>query len=110
MKIILRIIIVALALLAIAKLVPGISIASFYTALIVAILWGVIGITIRPLLQLLALPVTILTLGLFALVINALLFWFLATFVAGFAISGFVPALEGSLLLTLVNWILHLAL
>ena len=109
-KIILRIIIIALALLAIAKIVPGISIANFYTALIVALLWGVIGVTLKPLLQVLALPITILTLGLFSLVINALLFWFLATFVAGFSIAGFIPALIGSLLLTLVNWVLHLAL
>ena len=110
LKLLIKIIIIAIALLAIGNFVPGITIANFYTALIVAILWGVIGVTLKPLLHLLALPITILTLGLFAFVINALLFWFLSTFVAGFTIDGFLPALEGSLLLTIVNWVLHMAL
>ena len=106
-KILLKILIIALALLAIDQIVPGIDIANFYTAFIVAVLWGIIGVTLKPVLHLLALPITILTLGLFAFVINALLFWFLSSFVAGFIVSGFLPALLGSLLLTVVNWVLH---
>jgi putative membrane protein len=95
------------ALLLIDAYVPGIEVGSFYTALIVAVLWGVLGWTLKPLLNLLALPINILTFGLFSFVISALLFWFLATFVSGFTVAGFVPALIGSLALTAVGWALH---
>lgn len=107
LKLILRFVIIALALLAIANFVPGITLSGFGTALIVAVVWGIVGITIKPLIHLLALPVTVLTLGLFAFVINALLFWFVAGMVPGFDVAGFVPALLGSLLLTVVSWVLH---
>lgn len=110
LKIIIRFIVIALALLAIAAVVPGIHIDGFGTALIVALVWGIIGITIKPLLQLMALPITLLTLGLFAFILNALLFWVVAGLVPGFTVAGFVPALLGSVLLTIVNWVLHLAL
>ena len=95
------------ALLLIANYVPGISVASFYTALIVAVIWGIMGLTIRPVLSILTLPINIITFGLFSFVLNALLFWFLSTFIAGFAIEGFIPALEGSALLSIVGWLLH---
>lgn len=107
LRILIRIIATAGALLLMARYVPGISISSFYIAVIVALLWGVISFTLRPLLVLLTLPINLLTLGLFTFVINALLFWFLATFVAGFSVAGFVPALEGSFLLSCVGWILN---
>lgn len=107
MKIILRCILVAAALLLIAHVVQGISISNFYIALIVAMLWGLISVTLKPVLMLLTLPINLLTLGLFTFVLNALLFWFLASFVAGFSVAGFIPALEGSVLLTLVGWTLH---
>jgi|SRR5579872_3031445 len=107
LRAVIRILVVACALLAIASIVPGISIASVYTAVIAALLWGLISLTLKPILTILTLPITILTLGLFSLVVNALLFWFLATFVAGFTVSGFIPALAGSFLLSLVVWVLH---
>jgi putative membrane protein len=108
-KILLRILITAGALLLIAHFVPGIAIASFVTAVWVALLWGIIGITIKPLLFLLTLPVNILTLGLFSFVVNALLFWLLALLVPHFSVSGFIPALEGSVILSLVSMVLHAA-
>ena len=92
------------------NIVSGIGVADFYTALIVAVIWGLFGLTVRPLLNLLALPINIITFGLFSFIINALLFWFIATFVAGFSVDGFIPALEGSVILTLVGWVLHNAL
>jgi putative membrane protein len=107
LKIILRFIIIALAFLAIPHIVPGITISGFGTALIVAVLWGIIGITIKPLIHLFALPITVLTLGLFAFVINALLFWLTAALVPGFEVHGFVAALLGSLILAVVTWVLH---
>lgn len=100
----------AAALLLIAEYVPGIAVGSFYTALVVAVLWGIIGWTLKPLLNILALPINILTFGLFSFIINALLFWLLATFVSGFTVDGFIPALIGSLVLSAVGWGLHAAL
>ena len=100
----LRLATLVFALLLIARLVPGVSVDSLYTALVVAVLLGLINITIKPLLLLLTLPLTLITLGLFALVVNAALFWFVATFVEGFSVDGFVPAFIGALILSLVNW------
>ncbi|OHB25133.1 MAG: hypothetical protein A2542_02180 [Parcubacteria group bacterium RIFOXYD2_FULL_52_8] len=87
----------ALALLAVAYIVPGIVVSSFYIALIVAVILGIVNVTLKPLLLLLTLPITVLTLGLFALVINALCFWFVASFIDGFAVSGFFSAFLGAL-------------
>ena len=104
-----NLLVVAFTLLAIAHFVPGISIASTYTAFVVAILWGLISLLLKPVLSVLTLPINILTLGLFSLVVNALLFWLLASFVQGFVVAGFVPAFVGSLVLSVVVWILHKA-
>ncbi len=109
-KLLAKLILVAVGLLLIARFVPGIEITSFYIAFIVAVLWALISVTIRPLLLLFTLPVTILTLGLFTFVLNALLFWFLSSFVAGFSVHGFIPALEGSFLLGLISWLSSIAL
>ena len=109
-KMIIHVLVTAAALLLIGQYVPGITIASFYTALIVAVIWGILGLTVRPVLKLLTLPINIITFGLFSLVLNALLFWFLATFIAGFAVAGFIPALMGTIILSIVAWALHAAL
>lgn len=103
MKIILHILITALSLLLVAHFVPGISISSFYVACIVALILGVLNIFVKPVLVILTLPVTILTLGLFIFVINALLFMFAASFVDGFSVTGFIPALIGSILTSIVS-------
>ena len=107
LKAAIRLLVVACALLLIAAYVPGIQIESIYTAFVVAVLWGIISLLFKPVLNLLTLPINILTLGLFSLVVNALLFWLLATFVQGFSVSGFLPAVAGSLLLSVVIWVLH---
>ncbi len=104
-RIIVNILVTAATLLLISRYVDGIFIASFYTALIVAVLWGVLGLTVRPVLKLLTLPINILTFGLFSLVLNALIFWFLATFIEGFTVAGFVPALIGTVILSVVAWL-----
>ncbi len=90
--------------LVIANIVPGITVRDFGTALWLAFLWGVIGVTLRPILLLLALPVTILTLGLFTFVVNGFLFWLLAQWVDGFRVSSFGAAFFGALLFSLLNW------
>ncbi len=107
-RILIHIFAIAGTLLLITHFVPGIVIASFGTALLVALLWGIIGVTVRPILGLLTLPITILTLGLFSFILNALLFWLLSIFVPGFVVSGFIPALEATLILSVVSLVLHM--
>src|SRR5437879_13158839 len=86
----------ALALLALPYLVPSVQVDSITTALVAAALLGLVNTLIRPLLVLLTLPATVLTLGLFIFVINALLFWFVASFVKGFSVPGVWSALLGA--------------
>ncbi len=86
---------------------PGVFVASFYTALIVAIVLGLLNIIIKPLLILLTLPITLITFGLFTLVINALLFWFVGTFIKGFSVDGFLAAFIGALIVAIASWIGH---
>jgi len=91
----------AAALLLIAYLYPGVQVLGLGPALIAALVLGLVNALIRPILVILTLPATILTLGLFIFVINALLFWFVAEIVHGFAVTGFGAALVGSLLYSL---------
>lgn len=95
----------ALGVLAAGYFVPGVSVASFYIALIVAAFLGVLNLLVRPILVVLTLPITLLTLGLFTFVINALLFWFLASFIQGFAVSGFFAAFFGALVVSVISFI-----
>jgi len=110
MRLLLLWVINALALAAIPYLVPSVTVAGLWTALVAAGLLALVNTLIRPLFILLTLPLTILTLGLFTLVINALLFWFVASFVEGFAVGGFGSAFLGALaysvLSTLLAWLL----
>jgi len=101
---------IAAALLGIAQIVPGIEVTGWYAAFITALVWGLILLLVRPILTLLTLPINFITLGLFSFVLNALLFWCMAGVVPGFSVSGFLPALEGSVLLTLVAWALNVVL
>lgn len=110
MKLFLRWLISAAALMLIAMYVPGIKIAGFYSALIAALIFGLINALIRPLAILLTLPVNILTLGLFTLVINALMFWLASTIVKGFYVSGFWPAFWGALIMWIVAWFTNMML
>lgn len=106
MKIILRIVVIALVIMALPYILPsGISVSGFYPALIAAIILGVLNLIVRPIISLLTLPVNMLTLGLFGLVINGALFWFVASFVDGFSITSFWFAFLGSLIVTAVNWL-----
>jgi putative membrane protein len=100
----------ALALLALPYVVPSIQIAGFGTALLVAIVLGLINTLLRPLLVLLTLPVTLLTLGLFIFVINALLFQLAGLLIDGFQVGGFWSALFGSIAYSLISWLLSAVL
>jgi len=98
----------ALALLALPYIFKSITIDenSFITALIVALVLGLINTLIRPLLVLLTLPVTILTLGLFIFVINGLLFWAVGSFVPGFHVAGFWAGVFGAIVYSVISWLL----
>src|SRR5574343_199819 len=96
----------ALALLALPYVVPTIQVAGFGTALLVAVVLGLINALLRPLLVLLTLPVTLLTLGLFIFVINALLFQLAGALVEGFQVGGFGSALLGSIGYSVISWLL----
>lgn len=98
----------ALALLAVAYLLPGVHVEGFGSALIAALLLGLINALIRPLLILLTLPVTVLTLGLFIFVINGLLFWFAGSVLRGFEVSGFWVGVAGALLYSILSYIFTL--
>lgn len=105
MKILGKLLIVALTLIGVSYLSVGISVSGFYIALIVAVILGVLNVLVRPVLIFLTLPINILTLGLFTFVINALLFWFVASFVDGFQVSGFIAAFLGALVVSVANYI-----
>jgi len=106
MKLLLRWVINAGTLLLLASYLPGISVSGWYTALITALLLGLLNALLKPILVFLTLPVNILTLGLFTFVINALLFWFVATVVKGFAVAGFWSAFFGALIISVINWLI----
>ena len=89
-----------------AYVLPGVSVDSFVTAIIVAVVLGVLNALVKPVIIILTLPITILTLGLFTFVLNALLILLTARVVEGFHIEGFLYALLFSLVLSIVNWFL----
>ena len=96
----------AVALIAVAYLMPSITVSSFGTALVAALILGLVNAIVRPILVLLTLPVTILTLGLFIFVLNGLLFWAVAEWVEGFAVGGFWSGVIGAILFSIVSWLL----
>lgn len=107
MKILTRILVTAFALLIVAKFLPGITVTGLIPALIAAFFLGVMNVLVRPILVVLTLPITIVTLGLFIFVINASLFWFVASFVDGFSVSGFWIALLGSLIVSVISSVVN---
>ncbi len=107
MKIIYRVLVTSLALLLVANYIPGITIDGLYTAVVAAVVLGLLNLIVKPVLVVLTLPVTIITLGLFMFVINATLFWFAASFIDGFSVTGFLPALIGSLCVSVISSFAH---
>ena len=104
---IVRLIINIVAILIISYLFPGlIWVDSFWAALVTAFLLGIVNVIIRPILVLLTLPLTLVTLGLFLLVINGLMLWLVSVLVRGFHVSGFWGAVLGSILISIVSWLL----
>jgi putative membrane protein len=106
MRLLLTWLINALALFALPFLMTSVTVSNFGAAIIAALVLGLVNTLIRPVLVLLTLPVTVLSLGLFILVINALLFWLVTHFVDGIAVSGFVSAFIASILYSIISWAL----
>jgi len=94
------------ALLAVAYLMPSVQVASFGSALVAALILGLVNAVIRPVLLLLTLPATLLTLGLFIFVINGLLFWFVGSILQGFVVASFWSGVLGAILYSIVAWLL----
>ena len=109
MKILVRWLLLSAALLLVAQIYSGVSVASFASAMVAALVLGLFNTLVRPLLVLLTLPVTLLTLGLFLFVINALMFWAAASVLDGFNVAGFSAALIGSLLYSLCGMVIDVA-
>lgn len=109
MRLILIWILNALALLGVASFVPGIHLDNFIDAMIAAFFLGLVNTLIRPLLVLLTLPVTLLTLGLFIFVINGLLFWFVGSVLRDFVVDSFWHGMLGAILYSIFSWALSAA-
>ena len=107
MKLIIRLVINVLALLIVEYIIPGFHLASIWTAVVAAVIIGVVNTFIKPILQLVTLPISILTLGLSAFLLNVFLLWSVTLLVPGFTIDSFMTALIASILLTLITWFLH---
>ncbi|MSR85648.1 phage holin family protein [Candidatus Uhrbacteria bacterium] len=105
MLLLLRLFLNALAVLAVTYLIPGVMVKDFPHAFLAAIVLGLVNALIRPILELLTLPITILTLGLFTLIINALMFWLASSFVPGFTVQGFGAAFWGGLVFWIISWL-----
>jgi putative membrane protein len=97
-----------IALLVVAYLYPGVQLQDWQSAAIAALVLGLVNTLVKPVLVILTLPVTIVTLGLFLLVLNALLFWGVASLVPGFHVTGFWAAMLGAILYSVIGWLLSM--
>ena len=106
MGFLLRVVVNALAIMLAASIVPGISVDGVVPALVGGLLLGLVNAVVRPVLIILTLPITLITLGLFLLVLNGLCFWLVASIVKGFYVAGFWSAFLGALIVSIVSWTL----
>src|ERR1035437_5736584 len=95
----------AVALLLVPYVIPGVHLENFYSALVAVLVLGLVNTVVKPIFVLLTLPVTLLTLGLFLFVINALMFWFVGDILSGFRVDGFLSALFGSIVYSVASWL-----
>ena len=106
MGFVLRVLVNAAAVYVAARLVPGIRVEGLQALLITALVLGLVNAVIRPVLVVVTLPLTLVTLGLFLIILNAFCFWLTSALVPGFRVGGFGPALLGSLVVSLISWLL----
>jgi putative membrane protein len=108
MALLVRLVVNTVALIAVAYVVPGIHVNGIGSALVAAIVLGVVNAVLRPILVVLSLPLELVTLGLFTLVINALLFWLVGALHVGLTVDGFWPAFWGAIVMSIVSWLISL--
>jgi len=106
MGFVIRVLINGAAILLAASLVPGVSVRSVTVALVAGLVLALINAIVRPILVVLTLPITLVTLGLFIFVLNAFCFWLASVFVPGLHVEGFLSALLGSVIVSIVSWVL----
>lgn len=106
-RILLKWLINTLALLVTAYFVKGIQVTGVSSLILAAALLGILNAFIRPILIILTLPINIITLGLFTLIINGAMLWFVSVIIKGFVIQGFWPAIIGALIISLVSWLFN---
>ena len=107
MKIILRWLLLSVAVWATTQIISGIAVNPIWTALIVGACLTLFNMFIKPIINILTLPLNMITLGLFSLVVNGVLFWYLGAFIKGFTVSDFTAAFVGALLVSIINWLLN---
>lgn len=107
MKIIIHWILLSIAVFATSKIISGITIDPLYIVLVVGACLTLFSMFIKPIINILTLPINLITLGLFSLVINGAVFWYLGTLVKGFSVATFYAAFVGALLVAIINWILN---
>ena len=106
MGFVIRVVVNAAAILLAANLIPGIYVHSLWSAAIAGLVLGVVNAIVRPILVVLTLPITVVTLGLFLFVLNAICLWLTAVLVEGFGVDGILPAFLGALVVSVVSWLL----
>ncbi len=104
-RILVKIVVIGVAVFFVQDFIPGIMVPDFQTALLVALVLGVLNLTVRPLLFILTLPITLLTFGLFSLVLNTVIFWSVTYLVPGFSVEGILPAFLGALVVAVAGWL-----
>ena len=103
---VIKLLISAVTIFSVGQFLPGIHVANFTVALLVAFALGVLNVTLRPILKLISLPITIITLGLFAFIVNGFVFWLIARFITGFVVDTFWWAVAGAIIVSIVTAIL----
>jgi len=106
MKIILHWILISVAVFATTKIIDGVVVSPIWIALVVGACLTLFNMFIKPIVNVLTLPINVITLGLFSLVINGVLFWYLGTLIKGFSVDGFYAAFVGAILVSVINWLL----
>jgi len=105
MKIILNWVLISVSVFVTTKIISGIIVDPIWVALVVGACLTLFNMFIKPIIKVLTLPFNILTLGLFSLVINSILFWYLGTFIKGFEVSTLVAAFVGAIVVSVINWL-----
>jgi putative membrane protein len=105
MRLVIRLLVNTAAILLAAHLVPGLAVRNFTTALVAGLVLGLINAIVRPVLVILTFPITLITLGLFLLVLNAFCLWLASTLVPGFHVQGFWAAVLGAVIISAVSWL-----